>query len=146
MPRGRPPYQPTAEKRGTVRGLVMTGATEEMIARIIGCDPKTLRKYYAEELETSIAMMCKDAAVSLYKMATKKDGGATAARAAMFILERRGGWPLDAPTPGAPGAPGPDAVQAVRIEFVGPAGGEELGSGPLQPGEEAGAEPDDDAP
>lgn len=144
MPRGRPPYQPTDKARGLVRGLALAGTTEESIARIVGIDPKTLRKYYRDELDLATAQACANVARALYETAIDRKAGVKHVTAAMFFLECKGGWrrketlPPGAPDPAAPGGGGP---QVVRIEFVGPAGGEELGSGPLEADVAAAPEP-----
>lgn len=47
---GRPPFHPTAEQRNAVRVLVRNGNAEHVIARSIGIERTTLRKYFREEL------------------------------------------------------------------------------------------------
>lgn len=45
------PHEPTRATRELVTLHTMVGTTQETIASIIGIDPKTLRKYYREELD-----------------------------------------------------------------------------------------------
>jgi AraC-like DNA-binding protein len=50
--RGRPPFHPTAKHRDRVMLLAAGGITEPAIATVLGISPKTLRNYFAAELET----------------------------------------------------------------------------------------------
>ena len=50
----RPRFIPTEEKRNTVSAMAAYGIKHEDIARAVGArSPKTLRKYFAEELRSS---------------------------------------------------------------------------------------------
>lgn len=53
MPRKTNAHTPTDKTRGEVGALSSYGITEAEIARYLGIDPKTLRKYYREELDTA---------------------------------------------------------------------------------------------
>src|SRR5690625_6660148 len=48
---GAPPHEPTRVTRELVQLHAMVGTRQETIAEIIGIDPKTLRKYYRNELD-----------------------------------------------------------------------------------------------
>src|SRR4051812_134730 len=48
---GRPSHEPEAGHRKQVEALAGFGVPETDIARVIGIDPKTLRKYYRDELD-----------------------------------------------------------------------------------------------
>jgi hypothetical protein len=47
--------------------LATDGTNEDIIVRVLGCDPKTLRKYYREELDLSHARANAAVAGSLYR-------------------------------------------------------------------------------
>ena len=49
---GRKPHQPEALHRRQVEAMAAYGVPEFDIARVIGIDPKTLRKHYRDELDT----------------------------------------------------------------------------------------------
>ena len=48
----RPRHQPDAQRRRQVEAMAGYGIPEPDIARVIGIDPKTLRKHYRTELDT----------------------------------------------------------------------------------------------
>jgi hypothetical protein len=48
---GRPEYRPTQKKRRLVEILSAARVPQQAIAEIVGCDTKTLRKYFASEIE-----------------------------------------------------------------------------------------------
>jgi hypothetical protein len=104
----RPKITPTAEDRRLVRTLSAYGVPQEGIAKRIGIrSPKTLRKYFREELDGgSLEANCK-VAQTMFQMATSgKD-----MRATMFWLQARAGW-NDRPafTPAITGAAPPFVV------------------------------------
>lgn len=84
---GRPQHEPTEQQRGTVRAMAAYGVPEEDIAKVIGIDPKTLRKHYRRELDTAHVEATAKVAQSLYSQAT---GGNVAA--AIFWMKARAGW------------------------------------------------------
>lgn len=47
---GRPPFDPTDEQRNLAKVLVANGIAQRIIASIVGCDVKTLRKHLKTEL------------------------------------------------------------------------------------------------
>jgi hypothetical protein len=84
----RPKLTPTKEQRHQVKCLAAVGTPHEDIARKIGIrSPKTLRKYFREELD--LAAMDANASVggALYNKAM--EGNTDAQK---FWLERRAGW------------------------------------------------------
>jgi len=51
---GRPPHEPTDDTRAEVRKLASCGATQGLVARVLGISEPTLRKHYREELDLAI--------------------------------------------------------------------------------------------
>ena len=51
----KPPHAPTEATRQTVQLHTMVGTIQEDVARVLGIDAKTLRKYYRDELDLSKA-------------------------------------------------------------------------------------------
>ena len=84
---GRPSFDPDAEQRKTVNAMAGYGIPQDDIARVIGVDPKTLRKHFRNELDTGETIATAKVAESLYKQAT---GGNVAA--AIFWMKARAGW------------------------------------------------------
>jgi hypothetical protein len=66
------------------------GVPELDIARVIGIDPKTLRKHYRDELDTGQIKATAKVAEFLFRKATTD--GSQAVTAAIFWLKTRGGW------------------------------------------------------
>lgn len=66
------------------------GLTHDQIAKVMLVSDETLRKYYANELETGAAKMSAAVAQNLYNIATSKGSGAVAA--AIFWMKTRAGW------------------------------------------------------
>ena len=60
------------------------------IARVVGIDPKTLRKHYPEELATGHIKATAKVAEFLFRKATTE--GPQCVTAAIFWLKTRGGW------------------------------------------------------
>ena len=81
------PHKPTDETKGNVRAMASCGVTQEDISKVIGIDSKTLRKYYREELDTSMIKANTVIAQSLYNQAKN---GNTAAM--IFWLKTRAKW------------------------------------------------------
>ena len=81
------PHEPTANTISRVEGMAAIGIAQEDIAKVIGIDPKTLRKHYRAVLDT--AMIKADAAVggALYKKAVNGD-----TTAQIFWAKTRMGW------------------------------------------------------
>jgi hypothetical protein len=66
------------------------GVPEADIARVVGIDPKTLRKHYRDELDTGQIKATAKVAEFLFRKATTE--GSQAVTAAIFWLKTRGGW------------------------------------------------------
>ena len=66
------------------------GVAEVDVARVIGIDPKTLRKHYRDELDTGQIKATAKVAESLFRKATTE--GPQSVTAAIFWLKTRGGW------------------------------------------------------
>jgi hypothetical protein len=77
----------TDAMRGRVRSLAGVGVRQEDIATIIGCDPKTLRKHFRDELDRGMAEANAEIAGCLFKAAK---GGNVAAQ--IFWLKTRANW------------------------------------------------------
>ena len=85
----RPKLRPTDEQRRLVKSLSAYGVPQEQIAnRIEIRSPKTLRKYFREELDGGALEANSNVARTLYKMATSGNHPS----ATMFWLRNRAGW------------------------------------------------------
>jgi hypothetical protein len=73
--------------RDRVRYLAGVGVRQEDIAKIIGCDPKTLRKRLRDELDRGVAEA--NATISGHLFAAAKSGNITAQ---IFWLKTRANW------------------------------------------------------
>ena len=95
--------------REKVRYLAGLGVRQDDIAKIIGCDPKTLRKRLRDELDLGVAEA--NATVSGYLFAAAKAGNIAAI---IFWLKTRAHWrestPPDEPKPGAEAEANPPVV------------------------------------
>lgn len=88
---------PSDRTRAEVSALYSFGIPQEEIARYVGIDAKTLRKYYREELDISVTKANAAVGRFLYQNASGqalKDGASHAdcVRAAMFWAKTRMGW------------------------------------------------------
>lgn len=83
----KPPHEPTRATRELVQLHTMVGTRQETIASIIGIDPKTLRKYYREELDQSKAKANATIGGALFN---KAKSGDTAAM--IFWMKTQAGW------------------------------------------------------
>lgn len=84
---GRPPHEPDEVTRASVEAMAGCGIPEADIAKVIRIDPKTLRKYYRDELDTGHIRANARVAQSLYEQATT--GNVTAA---IWWTKARMGW------------------------------------------------------
>lgn len=66
------------------------GVPEADIARVLGIDPKTLRKHYRDELDTGHVIANVKVAESLFRKATGDHRQSVTA--AIFWLKARAGW------------------------------------------------------
>ena len=85
---GRPKFEPTDEQRRMAEGLTGFGMREDEIARLIGIDPKTLRKHFRRELDVGAIRTKAAVAKKAFEMAMSGQHPAMT----KFFLERRAGW------------------------------------------------------
>ena len=87
---GRKAHKPDALHRRQVEAMAGYGVPEVDIARVLGIDPKTLRKYYRDELDTGHVKANAKVAESLFRKAT--GDGPQSVTAAIFWLKTRARW------------------------------------------------------
>jgi hypothetical protein len=87
---GRKKYAPTPEQRKQVDAMAAYGVPEHAIAKVIGCDPTTLRRYFRDELDTAHIRANSAVAQSLFQKAT--GDGPQCVTAAIFWAKTRMGW------------------------------------------------------
>ena len=87
----RKAHAPTPETRSVVKGLLGCGFLQDETGKIMGIDPKTLRKHYRPELEVGNLTANAAVAQALFKRATNSTGKDSIA-AAIFWLKARAGW------------------------------------------------------
>ena len=80
--------KPTDKERDQVRTMAGLAMTEDKIALVMGVAPKTLRKYYRQELDTAHAHLTVNVGRSLYKNAVENNN----VSAQIFWMKCRGGW------------------------------------------------------
>src|SRR5438105_8324677 len=99
-PMARRAFVVNAAVRDKVRHLAGVGVSQDDIAKIVGCAPKTLRKRCRDDLDRGVAEA--NATVSGYLFAAAKAGNVTAQ---IFWLKTRAHWregkAPDNPIPGA---------------------------------------------
>jgi len=83
----KPPHVPTDATRQVVKIHTMVGTTQKDVARVIGIDGKTLRKYYRDELDLSKAKANATVGGALFNKAV---GGDTAAM--IFWMKTQAGF------------------------------------------------------
>ncbi|MEP9390574.1 hypothetical protein [Mesorhizobium sp. KR9-304] len=86
----RPVHTPDPALRRQVEAMAGYGIPELGIARVIGIDPKTLRKHYRSELDLGHVKANSAVAQSLFKKAT--GDGPQSVTAAIFWAKTRMGW------------------------------------------------------
>jgi len=86
-PRGRKQHAPTDAQRQLVQLHATMGTTQDMIARVLNIDPKTLRLHYRDELD--LAMVLANATIG-GKLFNKAKGGDTTSM--IFWLKTRAQW------------------------------------------------------
>ena len=87
---GRRAHQPDPVTRRQVEAMAACGVPEADIGKVIGIDPKTLRKHYRVELDTGGIRASTRIAQSLYNKAL--GDGAQSVTAAIFWLKTRAQW------------------------------------------------------
>ena len=87
---GRRAHLPDERGRRQVEALAAYGVPEADIARVVGIDPKTLRKHYRDELDLGATKATAKVAEFLFRKATTE--GHQCVTAAIFWMKTRGGW------------------------------------------------------
>ena len=104
----RPKLSPTEEQRRLVKSFAAVGIPQEAIAKQIGIrSPKTLRKYFREELDRGGTEANYKVGQTLFQMATSGECPA----ATIFWMKTRNGF-HDHATPERPPMPPPPFVVA----------------------------------
>jgi len=83
----RKPHKPTDATRQTVQLHTTVGTDQETIARVLGVDVKTLRKYYRDELDLALAKANATIGGALFN---KAKNGDTAAQ--IFWMKTQARW------------------------------------------------------
>jgi hypothetical protein len=84
---GRPPHRPDLPQRRQVETMAAYGIPETDIGRVLGIDPKTLRKHYRDELDLGAVKANVQIAGFLFNSA--KNGNVSAQ---IFWLKTRARW------------------------------------------------------
>jgi hypothetical protein len=87
---GRPSHKSDPALRRQVEAMAGYGVAEADIARVIGIDPKTLRKHYRDELDLGHVKANAKVAENLFRKATGE--GRESVTAAIFWLKTRARW------------------------------------------------------
>ena len=117
---GRPSHEPDTLDRRQVEALAGYGVPEPEIAGVLGIDPKTLRKYYREELDYGHTKANAKVAENLYRIALGE--GREAVTAAIFWLKTRAKWrePLSQEFTGQNGEPHQPITRIERVIISSP--------------------------
>ena len=83
-----PKFEPTDEQRKMVKAMSGFGILQEDIAKVIGIEPKTLRRRFRDELDRGMIEANVKVAQSLFQMATTGKNVA----AAIFWMKARASW------------------------------------------------------
>src|SRR5436305_482537 len=107
-------FEPTEEQRRTVKAMSGFGVPQPDIAIHVGVDPKTLRKWFRDELDRGSIEATTKVAQSLFRMATEGKNVA----AAIFWMKARAGWreKNSLEVTGKDGAP----IGGITVTFVRP--------------------------
>jgi len=81
------PHTPTSAERQLVQLHSTIGTPQDVIADLVGVDPKTLRKHYRQELDHAAAQANAVVGGALFN---KAKGGDTTAM--IFWMKTRAGW------------------------------------------------------
>ncbi len=82
---GRPPHQPTAERRRQARAMALRGIPHRHIAAVLGVSEPTLRKHYGAELAEGMAEGASWAADRIRDLAERGHWGALKQMAAVYL-------------------------------------------------------------
>lgn len=85
-------YVPNEKDRTLVALGVISGGTQEKIAKVVGISPDTLRKYYLHEWENGKEIADLKVTGNLYRMATMTTNDKVALPAAIWYSKSRMGW------------------------------------------------------
>jgi hypothetical protein len=85
--RTKPPFQATEDERQLVAQMCAVGIPQQSIARVVGIDSKTLRKYFRSELDTSKIKANAKVGGTLFNKAINGD-----TTAAIFWAKTQMGW------------------------------------------------------
>ncbi|MDB5507111.1 MAG: hypothetical protein JWR75_1749 [Devosia sp.] len=88
--RGRPAYEPSEKNQRIVEMMAGWAIPEDRIAKVVGIDPKTLRKHHRDELDVGFAKLEAQLAQNLLRIAQGHDRQALIAT--IFALKARFGW------------------------------------------------------
>ena len=114
----KPPHAPTDAARQTVQMHTIVGTTQADIARVLGIDEKTLRKYYRDELDLAKAKANATIGGALFNRAKSGDTSAM-----IFWMKTQAGWrektdinhtSEDASMSPKPGITAIDAIEAAK--------------------------------
>lgn len=84
---GKPVHRPTKQTRSDVAGMVSSGATHAIIAKMLGLAPDTLRRHYATELDAGRELITAELANTLVQKARRGDNTAL-----IFWLKTKAGY------------------------------------------------------
>ena len=107
------PFTPTAEQRNQVEVLAGFGLPQAQIAVLLGCDPKTLRKHFGQELEVGDAKATAKIAQTLFNKALSGDTASL-----IFWMKARAGWRERVVQEHT--GPGGEAPPSLQVVFVRP--------------------------
>ena len=117
---GRRAHQPDPSQRKQVEALAAYGIPEANIAKVIGIDPKTLRKCYREELDLGETKA--NAQVAGFLFSNARNGNVTAQ---IFWLKTRARWrevPTELRHSGAVGTFDANELSDAELERISRAG------------------------
>ena len=83
-------HVPNDLTRQHVDEMTAKGATQPMVARVLGIEEKCLRRHYRDELDGGAVQADMAVAGNLFRIATSEGPGAVTA--AIFWLKTRAGW------------------------------------------------------
>lgn len=111
--RGRPAYEPSEKDRRIAEMMAGWAIPQDRIAKLIGIDPKTLRKHFCEELELGSTKLEAQLAQNLLRIAQGSNRHALIAT--IFALKSRFGW-VEAALPAREAPLGKKEAAARRAE------------------------------